>query len=88
MDPFNVSAASQDPVLAEFGRLNVRMAYPSDRMAGVELSRNESRQLHEVKGEATYRVLERLMDSEGYQRLAPDGRDAFEWTVGSDSRVG
>jgi hypothetical protein len=54
----------------------------------VELSRNESRQLHEVKGEATYRVLERLMDSEGYQRLAPDGRDAFEWTVGSDSRVG
>jgi hypothetical protein len=71
-DPFNVSPVSDDPVLAELGRLGVRMGFPSDRLAGLELSRDEGRTVQVTKGQTTYRVLEQLLASDGYQRLSDE----------------
>ena len=71
-DPFNVSPLKDDPVLAELGRLGVRVGFPNDRLTGLELSRDQRRQVQIVKGQAGYTVLERLIASTRYQRLSDE----------------
>lgn len=71
-DPFNVSMESDDSVLAELGRLGVNMGYPSDKIEGLQLSRDQERQVHTVKGTVTYRRLEALINSARYQRLSDE----------------
>lgn len=67
VDPFNVSTISDDPVLAEVGR--VRMGRASGKVSGAELSRDEEREIQKLKGTATYEVLARAVASDGYQAL-------------------
>lgn len=71
-DPLNVSPESHDPVLAELGRLDVRVGFPSDRIQGVELTREQRQDLQRMKGQASYRVLDRLLTTEAYRRLNDD----------------
>jgi hypothetical protein len=69
VDVFNVSRESDDRVLAELGRLGVRMGFPGEQVGRLELSRGQGRQVQQVKGGATYTVLQRLIHSTAYQRL-------------------
>jgi hypothetical protein len=69
VDPFNVSRVNPDPVLAELGRLNVRMGMPGGTVTGAELSREQSRTLQQLKGSSTYAVLSRVIAMPAYQQL-------------------
>jgi hypothetical protein len=70
VDVFNVSRESNDPVLAELGRFGVRMGYPGEQVGQLELSREQGRKVQQVKGNATYTMLARLIQSPAYQRLS------------------
>jgi len=68
-DAFNISTESSDPVLKEIGRLQVRVGFPQNRLAGVDLTTEERRAVQVLKGQATYAALQRLIVLPQYQRL-------------------
>lgn len=69
-DPFNVSSVSDDPVLAELGRLKVSMGFASDKVGGLTLTREQERGLLKDKGAAVRRNLEAAMSTLAYQQLS------------------
>ena len=71
-DPFDVSTVSNDPVLAELGRLNVRMGMPAGKMGGVELDRAQQLQLQKLKGSAAHELLSKVVSSPKYARLSDE----------------
>lgn len=75
-DPFNVSTESGDPVLAELGRLGVKMGMPGASITGVDLSRDQERSLVQMKGSTAYQAIQRLLDLPGYQALDGPSRAA------------
>lgn len=86
LDPFNVSTESDDPVLAELGRLGVSMGMPSGRVTLPDnitpLSRGESREVQQAKGGATYDVLMRVISAPGYANLSDDQKvDVLELAI-------
>jgi hypothetical protein len=77
-DPFNVSPVNSDPVLAELGRLGVKMGLQTANMhlpAGAHLTDQEDFDIRQIKGTAVGDVLARLITLPGYQRL-PDDKKA------------
>lgn len=77
-DPFNVSAVTDDPVVAELGRLGVSMGPQSAQMAlppGQHLTRQEDFDVRKLKGTAVGSVLDNLIALPAYHQL-PDSAKA------------
>lgn len=85
LDPFNVSTETDDPVLLELGRLGVKMGMPSGVMTlpgEAKPTREESRGAQQIKGQAAYALLQRVMAAPGYQQLRDDQKaDVLERAI-------
>lgn len=75
-DPFNVTPVNDDPVLAEIGRLGVRMGMPGGNISGADLSREQARGLQQLKGTTTHNVLQQIIQSEAYAWLSDERKAA------------
>jgi hypothetical protein len=74
-DPFNVTPVSDDPVVAELGRLGVKMGPQVATMhlpAGAQLTRQEDFDVRQLKGTVVGQVLANLIALPGYQQLPDD----------------
>lgn len=68
-DPFNVTPETKDPVLLELSRIHARVGFPANRLAGLDLTREQKRAVEQIKGRATHAALQRMFRSELYQGL-------------------
>lgn len=73
-DPFNVSAATSDPVLVELDRVKAPVGFPGDRVGDLDLSRDQKRAVSMAKGSATHSALRRMFESPVYQRLGDEAK--------------
>jgi hypothetical protein len=76
-DPFNISAATSQPVAKELERLGVDVSLPNARIelqSGRLLTREEEQQVRQARGRAVAENLGRLLASPGYQRADDDAK--------------
>jgi len=70
--PMNISTIHDDPVLRESARIGLKIALPSAKLTGQELSKPEQTTLQQAKGHAVRDALTELYADPGWKGLDPE----------------
>ena len=72
IDPFGVTKATTDPSLLEMERIGYSVGVPSPKIAGMPLDNEQYAEFQGMNGKALKKVVDKVIESDQYQKLPTD----------------